>query len=409
MGVSRSGYKRIFSVWILTMATATAVQAADWPNYRGPDHNGVSKETGWLSAWPAQGPKTLWKASLGPGFASMAVRSGRVYATGNVQDQDVVYCLDAVTGKEVWRQSYPCPLFAKSHEGGPCATPTLEGDALYVFSKNGDALRMDANTGRVVWHKNLVKDLGLKNLTWYFSGSPLIVDDLVILNAGKSGVALRKADGRVAWQSGTDPGGYASPVPYEAAGRRAAVLFAYREVYGVDAATGKVLWSYPWRTEYDINAADPILVEDKVFISSGYNAGCALLKIDSGQVTEVWKNKGMRNECYGSVPWEGNLYGFDGQVGGSGGKLTCMDAQTGQVRWSQAGMGTGTLMVADGRLVILSERGKLVIAKASPERFEELASAQILTGKCWTVPVLANGLIYARNAVGDLVCVDVRP
>jgi len=408
MGLTSPGSRGILSALIITMATEPAVRAADWPNYRGPDHNGVSKEAGWRTAWPAQGPKTLWKASLGPGFASMAVCGGRVYAMGNVQDRDVVYCLDAVTGKEVWRQSYPCPLFAKMHEGGPCATPTVQGGQVYVFSKNGDVLCMDANTGQVVWHKNLVKDLGLENLTWYFSGSPLIVDDLLILNAGKSGVALRKADGGLAWQNGTDPGGYASPVPYEAAGRKAAILFACREVFGVDAATGKVLWSHPWRTDYDINAADPIMVEDKVFISSGYNTGCALLKIDSGQVTEVWRNKAMRNECYGSVPWEGSLYGFDGQVGGSG-KLTCMDAGTGQVRWSQAGMGTGTLMIADGRLVILSERGKLVIAKASPERFEELASAQILTGKCWTVPVLANGLIYARNAAGDLVCVDVRP
>lgn len=338
----------------------------------------------------------------------MAVSHGHVFATGNVKDNDVVYCLDAVTGKEAWRQSYSCPLFAKNHEGGPCATPTVEGDAVYVFSKNGDALWINAGTGEIVWHKNLVKELGINNLTWYFAGSPLIVDDRVILNAGTSGVALKKTDGSVVWQSGKEIAGYATGVPMTVGGQRCVALFGAKAVFGIDPATGKVLWTHPWKTDYDINAADPILIDDKVFISSGYGSGCALLKIDSGQVTEVWKNKGMKNQCYGSVLWEGYLYGFDGQVGGSG-MLTCMDAKSGQTKWSQGGLGTGTLMIADGKLIVLSEKGKLVIAKASPEKYEELASAQVLTGKCWTVPVLANGLIYARNAAGDLVCVDVRP
>jgi outer membrane protein assembly factor BamB len=167
------------------------------------------------------------------------------------------------------------------------------------------------------------------------------------------------------------------------------------------------MWKFSWRTSYDINAADTIISDNTVFISSGYNKGCALYRINGRDVAKVWQNKNMRNHVNSSVLWEGHVYGFDGQVGG-GGKLTCVDFGTGEKKWSQEGMGTGSLMLAGGKLIILGERGKLVIAEASPQGFKELSSAQILPKtKCWTVPVLANGRIYARSAAGHLVCVDV--
>jgi outer membrane protein assembly factor BamB len=325
---------------------------------------------------------------------------------GNIDDHDVLYCMNAETGKEIWTKSYPCRLFANSHEGGPCATPTVEGEAVYTFSKNGDAIRFDAATGQIIWHKNLVKELGLKPPTWYFAGSAMLVGDMVILNAGTYGVALNKADGSVAWQNGKGASGYATAMPFGEAGQ-CVVMPVCKEVVALNPQTGKVMWKVPWRTSYDINAADAIVSGDTVLISSGYNEGCALYRIDGSNVTEIWKNRNMRNQVNSSVLWKGHLYGFDGQVDG-GGKLTCLNFQTGQRIWSQTGMGTGSLMLADGKLIILGEKGKLVIAEASPEGFKELASAQILTGKCWTVPVLASGRIYARNAAGRLVCVDVR-
>jgi len=381
-------------------------QAADWPNYRGPNHDGVSSETGWVSTWSKDGPKVLWKRSIGIGFASMSVSNGRVYATGNVNDNDIVYCLDADTGKEIWKKSYPCPLYSKSHEGGPCATPTIDGNAVYTFSKDGDAIRFNAATGDIVWHRKLNKELGLKHPTWHFAGSPFIAGDLVIYNAGTYGTALNKNDGSVVWQNGKGASGYSTAVPYEIAGQKSLVMAVCKELVGLNPVTGKVLWKLPWKTAYDINAADAIIAADTIFISSGYNKGCALLKISVGDVTKVWQNKNMRNHINCSVLFEGHIYGFDGQVGG-GGKLTCIDLATGEKKWSKGGMGTGSLMIADGKMIILSEKGTLVIAEASAEGFKELASAEILTGKCWTVPVLANGRIYARNAAGQLVCVDV--
>jgi outer membrane protein assembly factor BamB len=391
---------------ILSTILYSTTRAADWPNYRGPNYDGISSETGFSSSWPESGPKVLWKYSLGIGFASMSVSNGKVYATGNIDNNDFLYCLDAATGKEIWKKSYPCPLYKKSHEGGPCATPTIDGNAVYTFSKDGDAIRFDATTGKIVWHRNLHKEMGLKPPTWYFASSAFIAGDLVIYNAGKYGTALKKADGSTVWQSGEGPGGYSTAVPYEIAGQKGVVMLVRREVVGLNPATGKVLWKFPFKTAYDINAADAVIAGDTIFISSGYKRGCALLKINGGNVTKVWQNKNMSNQINCSVFWEGHIYGFDGQVGG-GGKLTCLDLTTGEKKWTQDGMGTGSLMLADGKLIILGEKGKLVVAEASLEGFKELASAQILTGKCWTVPVLANGRIYARNAAGQLVCVDV--
>ena len=403
--VTRYLHVFILGLGIYAIVCSTA-QAADWPNYRGPNYDGISDETGFSTSWPESGPKVLWKYSLGTGFASMAVSNGRVYAMGNIDDNDFLYCLDAATGKEIWKKSYPCPLYAKMHEGGPCATPTVEGDAVYTLSKDGDAIRFDAKTGKVVWHKKLNKELGMKHPTWHFSSSPLIVGDLVIYNAGTYGVALNKADGNIIWQNGKSASGYTTGVPYTIGGQKAVVMAMCKELVGVNPTTGKVMWKFPWKTSYDINAADAIVSGETIFISSGYNKGCALLKISGDDVTKVWQNKNMRNMINCSVLWEGHIYGFDGQVGGKG-ELTCLDLATGEKKWSQGGMGTGSLMLADGKLIILGEKGKLVIAEATPAGYKELASAEILTGKCWTVPVLANGKIYARNAAGQLVCVDV--
>ncbi len=348
----------------------------------------------------------MWKASIGTGFASISVSNGRVYAMGNIDDKDILYCFDEKTGKEIWKQSYSCPLYRKNHEGGPCATPTVKDNAVYTFSKNGDAIRFNATNGNVIWHKKLPKELGIKFPTWYFSSSPFIVNNMIILNAGTYGLALQTSDGSLIWKNGNGACGYATAVPYSSGNQQCVIMPVSREIVGLVAATGQIIWKLPWKTAYDINAADPIISGDTAFISSGYNKGCALMKIAGGNVTELWRNKYMRNHFNSCVLWEGHIYGFDGQGGGRG-QLRCINKQTGEVKWSQEGMGTGSLTLADSKLIILGERGRLVIALASPEGFRELASAQILTGKCWTVPVLANSRIYARNANGDMVCVDV--
>lgn len=387
--------------------TATA---ADWPHWRGPDYNGISKETGWVTTFPEGGPKILWEKSIGTGFSSITVSDGKAYTMGNIDGSDILYCFDAATGNEIWKKSYPCPLFANLHEGGPCSTPTVDGDAVYTFSKKGDIIRFETATGKIVWHRDLQKELGLQPPRWNFSSSPFIYGDLVILNAGERGIALNKADGSVKWQNGTNAGGYSTAVPFKVGDKDCIALFVAKEAVALETATGTVLWSIPWKTQADINASDAVISDNKIFVSSGYGVGCGLFDISSGEPKEIYRNKKMSNQLNSSVLWKGYLYGFDGMIGMNGpgrGKLTCMNFETSEVKWSQDGMGTGSLMLADGKLIILSEDGKLVTAEASPDGFNEISSAQILTYKCWTVPVLANGRIYARNTAGRLVCVDV--
>jgi len=377
------------------------IHAADWPHFRGPDYNGISKETGWSTTWPADGPKQLWKAKVGTGFAAVAVANGRAYTTGNTADTDHVFCFDAVTGKEVWKYSYAAPLDPKYYEGGTSATPTVDGDRVYTFSKRGVIHCLDAARGTVVWSKKLAEELDAKMPTWGFASSVLIAGDLAIINVGTAGAALDKKTGNVVWNSGNDFAGYSSPVPIKS-GNNATVMMAIKEdVVAVNVKDGKELWRFPWKTQYDVNAADPILTDGKVFISSGYNRGASVYDVTAKPPVKIWENKNLRNHMNSSVLWEGHLYGVDEN------QLRCVDFATGEVRWTDKVSGKGSLILADGKLIVQAEKGELLVAPATPKEFKPVARAQVLGGKSWTAPVLANGHIYCRNSAGDVVCLDV--
>ena len=385
----------------LFIHSALGASGVDWYRWRGPDLNGISKETGWQAKWPAEGPKKLWKASVGTGFASFSVSDGRVYTMGNTNDTDVTYCLDARTGQVVWHHSYPCALDPKNFEGGPCATPTVADGRIYTFSRKADLFCLDAAKGTVIWSKNLNRELGLGIPTWGASSSGLAEGDLVVFNLGSAGVALDRKSGKVVWTSEKSAGGYSTPVPLAVGADRCLAIFGRESLVAVKAATGQEVWSYPWKTSYDVNAADPIVAGDKLFISSGYNRGATLLKLGGPTPEKVWENKNMRNHFNTCVLWQGHLYGPDD----SG--LRCLAFDTGELKWTDREFRKGSLMIADGKLVALSERGELIVAEPSPAEFKPISRAQVLTGKCWTMPVLSQGHIYCRNAVGDVVCLDV--
>ncbi len=389
----------------LAADAGAAVAAADanlgWPQYRGPNRNGISPEKG-LFANLKDGAQQLWKASLGTGFASIAVANGMVFSCGNAADQDTLSAFDAESGAPAWKYTYPAKLDPNQYEGGPNATPTVAGTSLYGFSKEGVAYCLEAKTGKEIWKKNIAQEVGGERPAWGFSGSPTIEGGALYLNVGKYGCGLDRATGKVVWKTASDKAGYSTPLPFPAAKPTSLLIFNNSALAGVDPASGKMLWEEAWTTSYGVNASDPVIFGQRIFISTGYDYGCALLDVSSGKPTEVWRNKAMRNHFNSGVMIDGCLYGFDDST------LKCIDLETGTQKWEQGGLGKGSLSAAEGKLVVLSDKGELVIADASPMGFKELARTQVLTGKCWTSPAIADGRIYCRNAKGTLVCLTVK-
>ncbi|MFM8469261.1 MAG: PQQ-binding-like beta-propeller repeat protein [Limisphaerales bacterium] len=398
---------RCLSVCLILVALASPVAAQDsfdWPQWRGPKRNGVSAEKGFLTSWPKDGPPRVWAAKVGVGFSSVSVAAGRLYTMGNVSDVDHVMCLDTTSGKLVWDYKYPCTAADPNGYPGPRCTPTVDGNLVFTVSRNGHLLCMNAANGALVWSKRIIDDFAGFIPQWGFAGSPLVEGELLILETGASGrsvVALEKKSGRVVWANGNLAAGYSSPIAFDLARDRAVAVFSAGGLTGRAVSNGRVLWHFNWRTSYDVNAATPVIFEDKIFISSGYGSGCALLQMSANGIQQVWSNKNMKNHFNACVLWQGHLYGFDES------QLRCLDVITGAVKWSTQTYGKGSLMLADGRLILYGERGRLGLAEASPTGFRELASAQVLGGNStWAPPVLANGRIYCRSGV-DLVCLDV--
>ncbi len=382
--------------------------AGDWPNWRGPNLDGISTETNW-DPYALNDVKIAWQAEIGIGYSSVSVADGKAYTMGNVnRDTDVIYCFDAVSGEELWRYTYDEPLDPKYYEGGPSATPTVHDGKVYTLSKSGKVFCLDAATGEVIWHRKLPHQEGLgrvlpaKRPTWGFASSGLIFDDMIIFNVGSAGVALDKNDGSIIWHSNRGESGYATPVPFTAAdGSTQLALFGKDSLMAIDPNDGQVLWSYPWQTRYDVNAADPMIVGDEIFITSGYNRGATLLKMNATP-TPIWENRTMRSQMSGPVLIGDYLYGIDQN------QMACVRWDTGEQLWTERSVGNGTLSAAGDKLIVLSERGRLMIVEACPNGFNELSGADVLSARCWSPPTLSNGLIYARNSRGTLVAVDVR-
>ncbi len=393
----------IYPLMLLTWMPAAA--AADWPHWRGPARNGISTETQWSRVWPSEGPPVRWRTKVGTGFSSVAVSRGRVFTMGNEGDVDTVHALDAETGRTVWKHAYACELDPLYYEGGPGSTPTIADGRVFTFSKKGHVFCLEEDSGKVVWSVNIREELNLELPEWSFAGSPLVHGDLIILNAGSAGTALDKTTGKIVWHSGTSPGGYATPVPFTASGQQAVAIFSAKALVAVDPADGRELWRFAWESSRDVNAADPIVHEDRLFLST--SSGSVLLKFTDKEVSPVWEKKRFYLNYFNpSVLIGGHLYGLDGTTHRAT-ALSCVEWETGELKWKEPGFGSGGWIAADGHLLLL-DKGELVLVKAAHEGYEPLARAQVLSGKCWTSPVLAGGLVFCRNAAGDLVCVDLR-
>ena len=379
-----------------------------WPNWMGPDHTGISRETGWSEQWPETGLREAWALQIGIGFSSVSIVDGRLFTMGHIDGTEYVYALKAETGDEIWSHSYPSPLVDNLHEGGPGATPTVDGDFVYTLGKAGQLYCFHAADGKIEWSKELQDDMDVPMPEWGFNGSPYILGDQLILEAGRV-VSYSKLSGDKNWETERHSAGYGSAISFDWKGDTLIATLDCDGLRVVQAADGNQLDFYEWESPFRTNSTTPIVQDGLIYISSGYNVGCGLFRLDDNRrLVRIYSNSEMRNHFNNSILFDGHLYGFDGNSNlGRVVQLTCMNFTTGEVAWKSRGLGCGSLMIVSGKLLLLSDDGQLVLARATPDKYEEISRSDFLEGRCWTVPVLLDGRVYGRNAAGRLACVEL--
>ncbi len=409
----RRKFTALVFIFIFVQSTIGNVAVTtDWPQWQGPQRTGLSTETGLLKAWPATGPKTVWSISdLGAGYGSMAIKGDSVLVQGTKGNDSVVYSLDRASGKTKWVRT----LGAMIKEGrghGPRATPTIDGNNVYALSENGDLVCFKFADGAVIWQRNILKDFGGRNIKWLISESPLIDgNNLIVMPGGQDAgiVALDKTNGKTVWTSKglSDEAGYASCIVANVHGVRTIFGFTASAAVGVRANDGKLMWRYNRVANNVANITTPILHENKIFYTSAYDTGCALLglKPEGGEIKaeEIYFNREMMNHHGGVVLVNGYLYGFSNQI------LTCMEFATGKVMWKDRSVGKGTLTYADGHLYLMSENNKVALAEATPTGYKEKGRFEISDQgwPSWAHPVVSGGKLYIRNQ-GVLSCYDIK-
>ena len=385
----------------------STINAQDWPNFRGPNYDGIYSESGLKLNFRDDAPKLVWKAKVKTGFSSISTSKGKVYTMGHDSGKDYVFCIDDRTGKEIWSKSYSAQLQPNMYEGGPNSTPTIHDGLVYTFGKHGQFYCWDANNGKEKWSVNVSEKYGYESPSWGFTSSPYISGDLVILNAGSSGIAFNRKSGKVAWKSGGGKGAYASGVPFSAGSKNAFLLFSRNTLKCLDTASGKQIWEVDWRTDHDVNSGDPVVSGKDIFISSGYGKGGGLVSASGSSAKLKWSNGVMRNHFGSSVAHKGYIYGIDGNTGDRNAGLKCVRLRDGKEMWAET-LGFGSLTMVNDKLLVLTQKGQLVSVDAKSSSYKENGRKQILGGKCWTSPIVSNGHVYARNAKGDLVKYKVK-
>lgn len=387
-----------------------AAQAPDWHQWRGPNRDGISPETNLLQSWPPGGPPLAWRASgAGAGYSSFAASHGRLYTLGARGEAEYVMAFDAASGRKLWEQVNGA-RFSNDRGDGPRSTPTVDGTRLFVFGGSGVLGAYDAGSGRPLWRVDVVRALGGVVPYWGYSESPLVVGDRLVVNVGGRGasiVAFDKESGRVLWRAESDEAGYSSPMLLEVGPQRQVVFFTGRRVLAVDPGDGRLLWSYARVANRTANIATPIVRDTRVFVSSDYGTGGALVQVAasgrSASAEEVYFTRDMRNHHATSVLVGSHLYGFSGSI------LTALDFATGRVAWRDRSVGKGSLIYADGRLYLYSEQGVVGLAEASPDGYREHGRFRIASGSLptWSHPIVTRGRLILRDQ-DTVYAYDVR-
>ena len=407
-----------FAIATVLLASFLPCSGADWPQYRGPEHDGSTPEK-IATGWPQEGPKTVWRAPLSDSFGSFAISQNKAYCfiqrKVDGQDREVAIALDAQTGKEMWAVPLGEATYDKMGGDGPRSTPTIDGNRIYFLGAYQVLSCLDATSGKLVWQKDLVKEFNGNVIRWNHAASPVIDGNLIFVNAGGPGQALlafHKADGKLAWKGEDDLPTHASPVPATIHGQRQIIFFTQQGLVSVRPDNGKVLWRqpFPFKTS---TASNPIVWEDIVYCSAGYGVGGGayrVVKTGTGFSTkELWRHEDNTiNHWTTPVCKDGYLYGIYGFKEYGKAPLKCIEIATGKEVWSEPGFGSGgaTILVGGSHVLVQGDRGPLVLVEATPKGYKEAARCQPLGGKCWTMPVVSNGRIYARNTK-EGICLDV--
>ncbi|HRA87792.1 MAG TPA: PQQ-binding-like beta-propeller repeat protein [Planctomycetaceae bacterium] len=388
----------------LSLSRHAGIKADDWPSWAGLRHDGISQETGFADSWPEEGLPIEWTREIGTGFSSISVVGDRLFTMGHREGKEKVWCLNSISGEVLWTHEYPSELIPNLHEGGPCATPTVDGDRVYTLGKEGQLFCLNVADGKVLWECMLQQELGVELPEWGFSSSAVILRDQLILEAGRV-VSFDKINGKKQWQTEPHTAGYGSAAAFDRDGKTLLTTLDCDGLRVVDSADGNEIAFAAWKSPYRTNATTPIVVNDQIFVSTGYQVGCGLFRLQGDELKLVYKNTDMKNHFNNSTLLNGSLYGFDGDAHrGRNVTLNCIAFDTGELAWKQRGPACGSLLIVDGKLLILAENGTLILAEASPKEFIELARSPFSEGRCWTMPTLANGRVHWRNADGKLVC-----
>jgi outer membrane protein assembly factor BamB len=393
-------------------ATAHTVDAraqADWPGYRGPYRDGVIRAPIRVS-WDGLTP--MWKKSIGGGRASFAIAAGRAFTIEQRGRNEVVAAYDVMTGRELWTSAWP-DRFSQWMGGGegPRATPTWADGHVIALGGRGELRCLDAESGKLVWRTNILHDAGAKNLRWGMAASPLIAgDEVIVLPGGPNGRSVAAYDrrtGKRLWTALDDKQAYVSPVQVTLVGVPQFLVVSAERLVGLSLDRREVLWQFPWTTSHDVNAAQPIVIDDhRIFYSSGYGSGAVVIELTRAeakfQVRQIWRNIRMKNRQSSSIFHDGFIYGLDEGI------LACLDAETGAVKWKGGRYGHGQLLLAGENLIVITEEGELVLVAATPEKLQELARVPAIDGETWNVPAFADGILLVRNTK-EMAAFDLRP
>jgi outer membrane protein assembly factor BamB len=391
--------------------------AGEWPQFLGPNRNGISAETGHLDAWPASGPKEIWRVNGGVGMSGLAISRGRLVTLVQREGQQWVVSHAAGTGEAQW-QTAVASEYRNPMGDGPRGTPAIAGESVFAFTGEGILVALGLADGKLLWSHNVVEELRGKIADYGMASSPLVVNGQVIVTAGAPRATVAAYDaktGKLAWSAGEDAAGYSSPVVRELAGGPQILVFSGGAALGIAPQTGGLLWRHPYETNFQCNIAAPVARDGQVLLSAGENHGSVLLapKQAGGKWTleEVWSSQGvqsvLRSEWQTPILLDGYLYGMD-NVGGAGPitHLTCIEWSSGKRMWQVPRFGKGNLIAAEGKLFLSTMKGELVVARATPKAYEEIGRAEVL-GSTRQAPSLAGGMLYLRDDQ-DIVCLDVR-